>query len=192
MPSRYGDGFPRFKTTLDVRGDSVDVASALAELGGVDQTGQCGQNLRGSKGSVEDKVHKGKRLRVEGLADRGNSRCKGAEACWNMRREASAAARKPGLGRWNAVVWGTSRMCRIQAEASFACRWTVGREALCEPPGKDRRRGERPSPRQEAVRVKPGAERARLLGFVQLCANRIPLQTPFPSVPGEWTLFHDY
>lgn len=47
------------------------MAFALAELGGVDKTGQCGQNQRGSKGSVEDKVHKGKRLRVERRADRG-------------------------------------------------------------------------------------------------------------------------
>lgn len=34
-----GDGYLRFKTMLDVRGDRVDVASALAELGGVDKTG---------------------------------------------------------------------------------------------------------------------------------------------------------
>lgn len=179
-PDRCGDGFLRFKTTRDVWGDRVNVAFALAELSGVDKTGQCGQNQRGSKGSVEDKVHKGKRLRVEGRADRGNSRGKGSEARWKMRRKSSAAPRKPGLGGWSSVERRTWRMCKIQAEASSPSRWTVGREALSEPPGKGRRRGDRPRPRQEAVRVKPGAERARLLGFVQVCANRLRPPDPVP------------
>lgn len=153
-PDRCGDGFLRSKTTHDVRSDRVNVASALAELGGVDKAGQSGQHPPGSKGSVEDKMHTGKRRRVEGRADRGNSRCKDAEARWKKRREAGAAsatARILGLGRWSSAVPGTRRMCKIQAEASCPGRWTVGREALSEPPGKGRRRGERPGPRQEAV-----------------------------------------
>lgn len=124
-PGRCGDGFLRFKTTHDVRSarvnvrsDRVNVASALADLGGVAKAGQSGQHPAGSKGSVEDKMHKGKRRRVEGRADRGNSRCKDAEARWKKRREAGAAsatARIPGLGRWSSAVPGTWRMCKIQA-----------------------------------------------------------------------------
>lgn len=120
-PGRCGDGFLRFKTTHDVRSARVNVASALAELGGVDKAGQSGQHPPGSKGSVEDKMHEGKRRRVEGRADTGNSRCKDAEARWEKRREAgaaSASARVPGLGRWSSAVPGMWRMCKIQAEAS--------------------------------------------------------------------------
>lgn len=153
-PGRCGDGFLRFKTTHDVRSDRVNVASALAELGGVAKAGQSGQHPPRSKGRVEDKMHKGKRRPVAGRADRGNSRRKDAEARWKKRREAGAAsatARIPGLGRWSSAVPGTWIMCKIQAEASSPGRWTVGREALSEPPGKGRRRGERLGPRQDAV-----------------------------------------
>lgn len=170
----------RLKTTRGVQSDGADAASALAGLGRVPSLnrGQCGHRQLGAKGRVEDKVRKGTRLlggdtavetRVEGDPGRGSRRCSGAEARREKRGEARVAARRLGLGRWSSAVLGRrGARAAPRAEASSWSVGSAGREA--ESSGK----AVALSPGRRLERVKPGAERARALGFGSPRCLRVP------------------